>query len=54
MRDLCLIRAPFNLGLRPLRPGHEPGTWRAPQALTDAGLLDFQRFSIFPLKFETM
>jgi arginase len=40
MRDLCLIRAPFNLGLRPLRPGHEPGTWRAPQALTDAGLLE--------------
>src|SRR5262249_49472127 len=25
--------------LRPLRPGHEPGTWRAPQALTEAGLL---------------
>lgn len=35
-----LIRAPSNLGLRPLRPGHEPGTWRAPQALTDAGLID--------------
>lgn len=40
MRDLCLIRAPFNLGLRPLRPGHEPGTWRAPQALTEAGLVE--------------
>lgn len=40
MRDLCLIRAPFNLGLRPLRPGHEPGTWRAPQALTQAGLVE--------------
>jgi arginase len=35
-----LIRAPSNLGLRPLRPGHEPGTWRAPQALTDAGLVE--------------
>ncbi|PLP58177.1 arginase [Mesorhizobium loti] len=35
-----LIRAPFNLGLRPLRSGHEPGTWRAPQALTEAGLVE--------------
>lgn len=34
----ALIRAPSNLGLRPLRPGHEPGTWRAPQVLTEAGL----------------
>lgn len=34
----ALIRAPSNLGLRPLRPGHEPGTWRAPAALTEAGL----------------
>ncbi|WP_343716178.1 arginase family protein [Inquilinus sp.] len=34
----ALIRAPSNLGLRPLRPGHEPGTWRGPQALTEAGL----------------
>jgi arginase len=33
-----LIKAPSNLGLRPLRPGHEPGTWRAPEALTNAGL----------------
>lgn len=40
MCDICLIRAPFNLGLRPLRPGHEPGTWRAPQALTEAGLVE--------------
>lgn len=39
MKPICLIRAPCNLGLRPLRPGHEPGTWRAPQALTEAGLL---------------
>jgi len=39
MKPVCLIRAPSNLGLRPLHPGHEPGTWRAPQALTDAGLV---------------
>ena len=38
MRDICLILAPSNLGLRPLRPGHEPGTWRAPDALMQAGL----------------
>ncbi|MBE2991570.1 arginase family protein [Sphingomonas sp. CFBP 13603] len=35
-----IIAAPSNLGLRPLRPGHEPGTWRAPAALIAAGLLD--------------
>lgn len=35
-----LIRAPSNLGLRPLRPGHVPGTWRAPAALAEAGLDD--------------
>jgi arginase len=40
MQPISLIRAPCNLGLRPLRPGHEPGTWRAPQALTDAGLVE--------------
>jgi arginase len=34
----ALIRAPSNLGLRPLRQGHEPGTWQAPQALAEAGL----------------
>ncbi len=34
-----LIRAPSNLGLRPLRPGHVPGAWRAPAALTAAGLV---------------
>ncbi|WP_214415046.1 arginase family protein [Sphaerisporangium fuscum] len=33
-----LIAAPSNLGLRPPAPGHEPGTWRAPQALLSAGL----------------
>jgi len=35
-----LIAAPSNLGLRPLRPQHEPGTWRGPAALIAAGLLD--------------
>lgn len=39
-RTPVFIRAPSNLGLRPLRPGHEPGTWRAPMALTEAGLVD--------------
>ena len=33
-----LIAAPSNLGLRPLYEGHVPGTWRAPQALLEAGL----------------
>lgn len=37
-RPLHLILAPCNLGLRPLSPGHEPGTWRAPGALLAAGL----------------
>jgi arginase len=37
---MIVIAAPSNLGLRPLRPGHEPGTWRAPAALIEAGLLD--------------
>ena len=35
-----VIAAPSNLGLRPLWPGHEPGTWKAPEALFSAGLLD--------------
>jgi arginase len=40
MKPVTLIRAPSNLGLRPLRPQHEPGTWRAPAALTKAGLVE--------------
>jgi arginase len=40
MREICLFRAPSNLGLRPLRPGHIPGTWRGPEALTNAGLVE--------------
>ncbi|WP_292670361.1 arginase family protein [Mesorhizobium sp.] len=46
MREICLVRAPSNLGLRPLLPGHIPGTWRAPQALTEAGLIE----TLSPLK----
>lgn len=41
--SLVLIRAPSNLGLRPLWPGHEPGTWCAPEALSAAGLLEAVR-----------
>jgi arginase len=33
-----LIAAPSNLGLRPPSPDVEPGTWRAPEVLLDAGL----------------
>lgn len=35
-----LILAPCHLGLRPLYPGHVPGTWRAPQALMAQGLAE--------------
>lgn len=35
-----VILAPTNLGLSPLYPGHEPGTWRAPNALMAAGLAE--------------
>ncbi|HXG99176.1 MAG TPA: arginase family protein [Sphingomicrobium sp.] len=38
-RPIALIEAPSNLGLRPLRAGHEPGTWRAPTVLANAGLV---------------
>jgi arginase len=37
-RETIIINAPSNLGLRPLREGHEPGTWRAPDALAAGGL----------------
>lgn len=39
-RPLAVIEAPSNLGLRPLRTGHIPGTWQAPQVLREAGLLE--------------
>lgn len=38
--SLAVIGAPTNLGLRPLRPGHEPGTRAAPGALRAAGLVE--------------
>lgn len=37
-RVIDLIDAPNHLGLRPPRPGVEPGTWKAPEALERAGL----------------
>jgi arginase len=37
-RPIVLIDAPSNLGLRPLRPGHIPGTWHASEALARVGL----------------
>ena len=37
-KKLTIILAPSNLGLRPNENGSEPGTWRAPQVLMDAGL----------------
>ena len=36
---ISLVLAPSNLGLRP-ENGQQPGTWRAPQVLMDAGLRD--------------
>jgi arginase len=37
--SISLVLAPSNLGLRPTENGGQPGTWRAPQALLDAGLV---------------
>lgn len=36
--SISLVLAPSNLGLRPAGSGDQPGTWRAPQVLMDAGL----------------
>jgi arginase len=50
-KPLSLILAPSNLGLRPPRAGHEPGTWRAPQTLIDAGLAEAVRAAqVLPLE----
>ncbi len=35
-----IILAPTHLGLRPLHPGHLPGTWRAPEVLMACGLAE--------------
>lgn len=37
-RPFDLILAPSNLGLRPPEPGKQPGAWRAPGVLEEAGL----------------
>jgi arginase len=37
-KEITLVLAPTNLGLRPNGDGSEPGTWRAPAALVNAGL----------------
>lgn len=39
-RPVEIIGAPSNLGLRPPRPGHEPGAWRAPQVWRELGLVE--------------
>jgi arginase len=48
--ELEIITAPSNLGLRPPAPGHEPGTWGAPQALLEAGLLQ----SLAPVRMHSL
>ncbi|OAG74541.1 arginase [Gluconobacter japonicus] len=40
-----LVLAPSNLGLSPLHDEHVPGTWRAPEALMDAGLGEAVNYS---------
>src|SRR5688572_21355521 len=51
-----IVLAPSNLGLRP-EGRHEPGTWRAPQVLMEAGLAEALRAAkVVPLerpKYET-
>lgn len=37
---ICIVAVPSNLGLRPPGDGREPGAWRAPAALLDAGLAE--------------
>lgn len=37
-KRISIVLAPSNLGLRPTETGGEPGAWRAPQVLMDAGL----------------
>ena len=40
VRQVEVVTAPSNLGLRPPAPGHEPGAARAPRALLRQGLAD--------------
>jgi arginase len=37
-RTVGIVTAPSSLGLRPNEKGKEPGTWRAPEVLLEAGL----------------
>lgn len=37
-KKIAIVLAPSNLGLRPNEDGTQPGTWRSPQVLIDAGL----------------
>jgi arginase len=37
-REIAIVTAPSSLGLRPNEKGQEPGTWRAPEVLSSAGL----------------
>jgi arginase len=39
-KTITIIEAPTNLGLRPPKPGVEPGAWQAPDVLREAGLHD--------------
>ncbi|HEU4665818.1 MAG TPA: arginase family protein [Dokdonella sp.] len=39
-RGIDIVGAPSNLGLRPLRPGHVPGAYRAPAALRAHGVVE--------------
>ena len=39
-RGIDVVGAPSNLGLRPLRPGHLPGAFRAPAALRARGVVE--------------
>ena len=43
MPGICLMCTPSNLGLQPPGLGRQPGTWRAPQALTGVGLVEAVR-----------
>jgi arginase len=40
LRPIGIVAAPSSLGLRPNAQGKEPGTWRAPAALLEAGLAE--------------
>lgn len=40
MQQVQPILVPSNLGLKPMVRGHQPGAWRAPQALLDAGIFN--------------